>query len=712
MPRLSSPAAHLEPHYEVVIIGSGYGGAVMAARLAQAGFKVCVLERGAEYQPGDYPKTAAQFTANTQLELRGRRLGKSDAMVRFVVDEDHGALVGCGLGGTSLINAGVVLRPPESVWSQPRWPKGLRDDLPRLMNGFARAEAELQPVVMPREGHKATALREAAAQRGESTSRAPVAVNLGADPTRPTCDSCGNCITGCNRGAKNTLLVNYLPAAVAAGASLFCSVDVRHLERTADAWRVHFQLGGVDREKFETTSLTVDARFVVLSAGALGSPELLLRSRERGLPVSARLGKQWSGNGTILGFTVGADRAPTSEAPGPSIESMLDLRDDPNPARRMVIQDTALPEVLAPAAAALLRQGTTAARRMMTWSVTAGDEAEGTLELEDGRLRVRWPGAGKSARVGAVHAELSDLSRRLGGELRPNPMWAALPGKPLMATHPLGGCAFGDDASTGVVNHQGQVFDSDFGDSVHEGLYVCDGSTLPGSFDTNPLLTLSALAERCAELLVNAHSPRLARRPARWAAHTTGLRFTERMEGFLSPTAKDGVLQRPADATPLSFLLTVEWPDVDALLEDPGLKAATVGTLRAPSLAPQPLSVTGGQFQLFTGDGLERRMLHHMQLVGADRPLWLTGYKVIRDDPGPDLWHDTRTLFVSVRDEEKVIARGVVQTHPLDLLKQVTTIRGVGAKGLRELEARAKFLKLFLGTVRDVYGGLFLPLVR
>lgn len=110
-------------------------------------------------------------------------------------------------------------------------------------------------------------------------------------------------------------------------------------------------------------------------------------------------------------------------------------------------------------------------------------------------------------------------------------------------------------------------------------------------------------------------------------------------------------------------------------------------------------------------------MIHRMTLVGGPKPLWMEGYKLIRDDPWPDMWFDTSTLFVSIRDEERPdatpVARGVVQTRLLDLMKQVTTIQGVGTTRVADdFAARARFLKLLLGTVRDVYGGLVLPLVR
>jgi cholesterol oxidase len=115
------------------------------------------------------------------------------------------------------------------------------------------------------------------------------------------CNLCGDCCTGCNYGAKNTTLMNYLPDARAHGAQIFTGAEVRHLEKTATGWNVHLQpMGGGD-------ALVIAAELVVLGAGTLGSTEILLRSQAKGLALSPKLGTRFSGNGDVLAFGYNAN---------------------------------------------------------------------------------------------------------------------------------------------------------------------------------------------------------------------------------------------------------------------------------------------------------------------------------------------------------------------------------------------------------------------
>src|SRR5262245_22703355 len=116
MARLSSSVADLKRRYDAVVVGSGYGGAIAACRLAQAGFRVCVLERGREIRPGEYPDTAAKAAGEIQVDLPGRHLFSPTALFDFRLNQEVNVLVGCGLGGTSLINANVALKPEDWVF--------------------------------------------------------------------------------------------------------------------------------------------------------------------------------------------------------------------------------------------------------------------------------------------------------------------------------------------------------------------------------------------------------------------------------------------------------------------------------------------------------------------------------------------------------------------------------------------------------------------
>jgi cholesterol oxidase len=239
MARLSSPVHEIKDHYRVVVIGSGYGGAIAASRLARAGQQVCVLERGREFQPGEYPDTEAEALAEMQAELPSAHVGSRAGLYDFHINPDVNVFVGCGLGGTSLINGNVAVRAESRVFDDPRWPQALRDDPGSLAEGYRLAEEMLRPTAYPERYPalpKLEALEKSAARLGQECSRAPIAVNFAEGVNhvgvkQHPCVLCGDCITGCNYGAKNTVLFNYLPDARNFGAEIFTQLSVRYVER-------------------------------------------------------------------------------------------------------------------------------------------------------------------------------------------------------------------------------------------------------------------------------------------------------------------------------------------------------------------------------------------------------------------------------------------------------------------------------------------------
>jgi len=141
-----------KPHYDAIVIGSGYGAGIAASRLARMGLNVAVLERGREILPGQFPSDLRAAASDFQADLPFRKLGRRTGLFDMRVNNDISVLVGCGLGGTSLINGNVMLVPEKRVFDDPAWPQSLRAERDSLLaEGYARARRMLQPVSYPDE---------------------------------------------------------------------------------------------------------------------------------------------------------------------------------------------------------------------------------------------------------------------------------------------------------------------------------------------------------------------------------------------------------------------------------------------------------------------------------------------------------------------------------------------------------------------------------
>ncbi|MBC7293974.1 MAG: GMC family oxidoreductase, partial [Thermoleophilia bacterium] len=207
--------------YDFIIVGSGYGGAIMAARLAGAGLNpkpsICLLERGREWPVGSFPDSEAGFLRELRNDVNP--LG----LYEILTYRDISVIQGSGLGGTSLINANVAIIPDEEAFQQAGWPASLTRA--SLLPYFERARSVLGAGPHPRalQLAKVRALGRRAAELEMEVRPLDIAVNFTVDgPNRfgvaqKPCTDCGDCVSGCNVGAKNTLYMNYLPMARNAG---------------------------------------------------------------------------------------------------------------------------------------------------------------------------------------------------------------------------------------------------------------------------------------------------------------------------------------------------------------------------------------------------------------------------------------------------------------------------------------------------------------
>lgn len=555
--------------YDVVIIGSGYGGSIAAARLATADWPngkpaICVLERGKEWLPGRFPYQLAKggsavFHENLQP------LG----LYKFQVGTDIVPMMGSGLGGTSLINANVAIQPDPDVFDDSRWPQAIRQarDAGELNQYFDRVRFTLN--AGPHPGglslSKVQALeRGARGKAGAEFFLNHIAVNFEPDgPNRwqvpqRKCINCGDCVTGCNVGAKNTLDANYLAIAKFGGADLFPQVEVQHIEPDpAGGYLVHYIRRETARGSGKKGVLQA-RRAVVAAAGSIGSTEILLRSREKGLSLSDSVGARFSGNGDFFGLaynsnlrtdSLGWGAFPTGRRarriqpgpaetlhPGPTIVSTIRYNRNKPLLERVTVQDLSFPLMYVDAARAAfaiitgrdtdpdnvidnlqefrrrvldfggfnpaLENG--ALNYTLLYLVMGIDDANGRIELDPltKAARIRWPGAGEQAVFKLQNALLEDHATALGSTIVKNPLWGFSPFRTLLTAHPLGGCPMGEAHSTGVVDDQGRVFDAQ--GALHSGLYVADGSIVPAAIGVNPFLTISALAERIAEAMITA----------------------------------------------------------------------------------------------------------------------------------------------------------------------------------------------------------------
>ena len=371
MARLASNARELQEEYDAIVVGSGYGGGVAASRLSRMGLKVCVLERGREFLPGDFPSSMISVQTETQMHTALGRIGSSQALFDIRLGDDMHIALGCGVGGTSLINANVCIAPDDRVIESPEWPERLRHD-PWMLLGFGRAREMLRPNAIPKTPtpRKVEALDKAAEAFGVDSGRVQLHVTFEAKPTaanvmQAACTSCGDCLGGCNVGAKTTVQSTYLADAVNHGARIFTGMLARYVEKNPDdSWRVVVDIKDDDRTRIAPLR-AVSAKIVVLAAGTLGSTELLLRSRDRGLALSDRLGKRFSANADTFAFSTnnpericaighGYPARTDGPPPGPAVAGLIDLRQREHELDRVVLVEAALQSSMAPFAPLLL----------------------------------------------------------------------------------------------------------------------------------------------------------------------------------------------------------------------------------------------------------------------------------------------------------------------------------------------------------------------
>ncbi|KAL7948027.1 hypothetical protein V8C42DRAFT_272577 [Trichoderma barbatum] len=574
-PRISKPVELLRHSYDCVVIGSGYGGSIAASRMARAGESVCLLERGEERWPGEYPTTTTEtlkqfrFTGDfnpTSLGGIAVDSGNPTGMYNLFFGRDQSALVGNGLGGTSLINANVFLEADEDVLKMGCWPPEIRDHPGGLDKYYRKVRDVLEPEPYPDSWptlKKMEIFNQQAKVLGldDKFRKVPLTTRFRSGPNSSgvymsASTLTGQDTTGINDGSKTTTLVTYLADAWNWGAEMFCKCEVRYIEKVQDhrgGYLIYFAWRGRGRGRFAVDDTYGDLMWVhakkavFLGAGAVGTTEILLRSKQVGLSMSDWVGRGMSGNGDVIAFGHNCEQevnalgkvSPDPANPvGPTITSAIDNRKGhENPLNGFVIQEGAMPQAFcqllqcvldltpgshAPEKPLLERaqeaMGLWKSRLLGPFSKTgtlentqvflimSHDGSQATLSLKNDKPVLEFQGVGKSDRVKRFNAMLEKATDAVGGTLVYTPFYHLM-NKQQITAHPLGGAPMSRDNTgvNGATNYLGQVFTSSNTSEIHPGLIVVDGALIPSSIGVNPLATIAALAERATEAYARAN---------------------------------------------------------------------------------------------------------------------------------------------------------------------------------------------------------------
>lgn len=517
--------------YDVIVVGSGFGGSVTALRLTEKGYRVGVLEAGRRFADDEFAETSWRL----RKYLWAPHLG-CYGILRMTLLRNTFITAGAGVGGGSLVYANTLYRPQEPFFTDPSWAH-ITDWKSELEPYFEQAERMLGVAEVPLDTASDEVLREVAEDmgKGDTFRRTPVGVFFGdpgqapgtrvpdpyfggVGPNRNTCLSCGQCVVGCRHNAKNTTVKNYLYLAEQAGAvvhPLTTVTEVRPLDGGGYAVDT-VRTGGLRRRRFA-------AEQVVFSAAALGTQRLLHRLKDTGaLPrISPRLGHFTRTNSEAVLYPR-SRRKDVAFHEGVAIASSFHPDDithvevgrmggkgsnffgltttvlvDPEPGRPRFL--SAL-KVMANSWRKLFaihdpRRWTEQTIGVLVMQTSDNSLVTYTKRGPFGRRMTTRPGPGEPPPtwIPVGHEIARRIAAKIGGE--PKGMVFDLFNIPATG-HFLGGCAIGDSPETGVIDAYQRLYG-------HAGVHVVDGSAISANLGANPSLTITAQAERAMAMWPN-----------------------------------------------------------------------------------------------------------------------------------------------------------------------------------------------------------------
>lgn len=487
--------------WDAIVVGTGFGGAVAGARLAERGLRVLLLERGPWWGPSAAERLDGRGRPfprgplGIRKLLRGVRVARGsrgldltlhrDGLYELHLFERLTCAVASGVGGGSLVYTNMQAEPEADFFDA--FPGEITAG--ELAPCFDAVRRMLRPRPVPDPPPKARAFERALAAAGLGAATYPdLAVDFATDGAAGERSGTapghgGTCILGCEDGTKTTLDRTYVALAERHGAQVRALHLVRAIGRGPDGYEVRVDdlVGG--------GTLVARAPRLVLAAGTLGTLRLLLaaRDRHRTLPaLPAALGRGFTPNGDMAGLVLDA-ADPVDSGAGPSICAVHATRDARGGHRRLVAE-VGLPLAALPLPRAARRR---LSRSLVLFGMGRDGIAAGVRLDARGRLHVD-AGRGDDPRL---FAELEEAMAAVGAGYRPRHAIPNVPfrrGSPsLVSVHPLGGAAIASGPDRGVVDHTGEVFG-------HPGLFVADGSIYPAPPGLPPSMTIAALAERIA----------------------------------------------------------------------------------------------------------------------------------------------------------------------------------------------------------------------
>ena len=534
--------------YDVLVVGSGFGGSVTALRLTEKGYRVGVLEAGARFADEDFATTSwdvKRYLFRPELGCYG--IQRIDALKDCLI------VSGAGVGGGSLVYANTLYEPLPAFYTDPQW-SHITDWKSELAPYYDQAKRMLGVVENPLRTPADDVMERVATEMGVGDTFHPTPVGVffggpgeapgarpgtevadpyfgGAGPRRTTCTGCGECMSGCRHNAKNTMVKNYLYLAEQNGATVLPLTTVTRISpRGAEhggGWDVHVRFTKARTGRASATRV-LRAEQVVLAASSLGTQRLLHRMRDEGhLPrLSPRLGFLSRTNSESILGAIAPDTT-VDYSQGVAITSSFHPDPDTHiePCRYgrgsnfMSLMQT------------VLTDGDGPAPRWRTWLREMWTQRGNVTQLYDVK---HWSERTVIALVmQSLDNSITTYTKRIPGTRRryltskqghgvPNPTWipagnmavrlmASVMGgtaggsigepfnRPLTA-HFLGGCAIGDAVETGVIDPYQRVYE-------YPGLHVADGSAITANLGVNPSLTITAQAERAMSFWPNRGEP-------------------------------------------------------------------------------------------------------------------------------------------------------------------------------------------------------------